>query len=174
MLGEVGVSAAAAAGFRLVFSRLHDRRGSFCNNSRMPTAFRRAWRTAWGLAASLSAGVATPQNFQPYPSPQITAEQFAAYAEQVRQSYGTTAEVIREEKVIVFSDLRTRTFWVFTTKDHPAHPAWITRQMFEDKGQVNVRQIGYFAGPEPEFAKLFRSYQERNAQLMEDVQRRNQ
>jgi len=36
-----------------------------------------------------------------------------------------------------------------------------------------VRQIGYFAGSEPEFAKLFRFYQERNAQLMEDVARRN-
>ena len=140
----------------------------------MPTAFRRAWLTASAATASLLAAVTGSQDFQPYRSPQVTAEQFAAYAEQVRQGYGATAEVIREEKVIVFSDLRTRTFWIFTTKDHPAHPAWITRQMVEENGQVNVRQIGYFAGSEPEFAKLFRSYQERNAQLMEDVQRRNQ
>lgn len=140
----------------------------------MPQVFRRAWCTALGVAGSLLAVVAAPQDFQPYPTPQITAAQFAAYAEQVRQAYGATAQVVLEEKVIVFSDLRTRTFWVFTTKDHPAHPAWITRQMVEEDGQVNVRQIGYFAGSEPEFAKLFRSYQERNTQLMEDVQRRNQ
>ena len=132
------------------------------------------WSTALGVAGVLFAVAAAPQDFQPYPSPQISAEQFARYAEQVRQGYGATAEVIREEKVVVFSDPRTRTFWVFTTKAHPAHPAWITRQMVEENGQVKVRQIGYFAGSEPEFAKLFRSYQERNAQLMEDVQRRNQ
>jgi hypothetical protein len=129
---------------------------------------------ALAIAAAAFAEAAVAQDYQPYPTPQVTPEQFASYAELVRQNHGDTAQVVREEKVIVFSDMRTRTFWVFTTKDHPAHPAWITRQMFEDKGQVNVRQIGYFAGPEAEFAKLFRSYQERNAQLMEDVQRRNQ
>jgi hypothetical protein len=126
------------------------------------------------IAGCLVAAPAIAQDFQPYRTPQVTAAQLAAYAEQVRQAYGATAQVVVEEKVVVFSDMRTRTFWVFTTKDHPAHPAWITRQMVEENGQVNVRQIGYFAGSEPEFAKLFRSYQERNTQLMEDVQRRNQ
>lgn len=134
----------------------------------------RAWCGGLGLAASLLGGAAAAQDFQPYPAPQITVEQWASYAELVRQNYGATADVVKEEDVIVFSDMRTRTFWVFTTKDHPAHPAWITRQMYEEGGQVNVRQIGYFAGSEPAFAKLFRSFQERNAQLMEDVQRRNQ
>ncbi|HKY00693.1 MAG TPA: hypothetical protein VJL86_13340 [Steroidobacteraceae bacterium] len=140
----------------------------------MPQVFRRAWCTALGVAGGLLAAIAAPQDFQPYGAPQVTAAQFSAYAEQVRQAHGATAQVVLEEKVVVFSDLRTRTFWVFTTKGHPAHPAWITRQMVEENGQVNVRQIGYFAGSEPEFAKLFRSYQERNTQLMEDVQRRNQ
>jgi ABC-type Fe3+-hydroxamate transport system substrate-binding protein len=45
--------------------------------------------------------------------------------------------------------------------------------MFEEGGQVHVRQIGFFAGSEEQFAKLFRDYQQRNAQLVEDVQRRN-
>ena len=91
-----------------------------------------------------------------------------------RQAFGFTADVIREDNVIVFSDERTRTFWVFTTKDNPAHPAWITRQMVEEDGEVRVKQIGYYAGSEPAFAKLFRAYQDRNAKLMEDVARRNQ
>jgi hypothetical protein len=125
------------------------------------------------LVAAAPAALAHAQEFQPYPTPQITSEQWARYAEQVRQNYAATAEIVKEEKVIVFSDLRTRTFWVFTTKDHPAHPAWITRRMVEEDGQVNVRQIGFFAGSEPEFAKLFREYQDRNTQLMEDVARRN-
>ncbi len=38
---------------------------------------------------------------------------------------------------------------------------------------MRVRQIGYFAGSEPEFAKLFREYQERNEQLRENVEKRN-
>ena len=129
---------------------------------------------ALGVIACLLAGAVVSQEFQPYAAPQVSADQFARYAEQVRQAHGATAQVVKEENVIVFADQRARTFWVFTTKDHPAHPAWITRQMVEENGQVNVRQIGYFAGSEPEFAKLFRSYQERNAKLMEDVARRNQ
>ena len=168
------MSASAAVVFRSPFRGLRDRRVKRCNNSGMLPVYPRAWRAALCAAGGLFAVAAIPQDFQPYPTPQISAEQFARYAEQVRQAYGATAELIREDKVIVFSDPRTRTFWVFTTKGHPAHPAWITRQMVEENGQVNVRQIGFFAGPEPEFAKLFRSYQERNAQLMEDVQRRNQ
>ena len=129
---------------------------------------------ALGVIGCLLARAVVSQEFQPYVAPQVSADQFARYAEQVRQAHGATAQVVKEEHVIVFADQRTRTFWVFTTRDHPAHPAWITRQMVEENGQVNVRQIGYFAGSEPEFAKLFRSYQERNAKLMEDVARRNQ
>lgn len=125
------------------------------------------------LLLLLLAGPAVAQEFQPYPTPQITREQWARYAEQIRQTYLASAEILEGQNQVAFSDMRTRTFWIFTTKDHPAHPAWITRQMVEENGQVHVRQIGYFAGSEPEFAKLFRFYQERNAQLMEDVARRN-
>ena len=35
--------------------------------------------------------------------------------------------------------------------------------MFEEGGEVQVRQIGYFAGSEPEFAKMFADYQRRDA-----------
>ncbi len=113
------------------------------------------------------------QEFQPYPAPRITGQQWAKYAEQVRRSHEASAELLKGQNLIAFSDHRTRTFYIFTTKDHPAHPAWITRQLFEEGGEVRVRQIGYFAGPEAEFAKLFADYQKRNTQLMEDVQRRN-
>lgn len=116
---------------------------------------------------------ALAQEFQPYPAPQITAQQWAQYAEQVRLAHEASADVLVGQNLIAFSDPRTRTFYIFTTKDHPAHPAWITRQLYEEGGEVRVRQIGYFAGSEPEFAKLFADYQQRNAQLMEDVQRRN-
>jgi hypothetical protein len=126
------------------------------------------------LASSLGAAApALAQEFQPYPQPKVTADQYARYAEEVRQAFGSTAQVVSEENVIVFSDMRTRTFYVFTTRDHAAHPAWITRQMVEEGGQVRVRQIGYFAGSEEAFAKLFRDYEQRNNKLMDDVARRN-
>jgi hypothetical protein len=126
------------------------------------------------VLALLLAAPASAQEFQPYPQPKITTEQFARYAEEVLQALGYSTEVLKDQKLVAFSDQRTRTFYVFTTKDHPAHPAWITRQMVEEDGQVRVKQIGYFAGDEEAFAKLFREYQDRNAQLMEDVARRNQ
>jgi hypothetical protein len=126
------------------------------------------------LLASLAAAPAGAQEFQPYPQPKITAEQYARYADQVLQAFGYSTEILKDQKLIAFSDERSRTFYVFTTKDHPAHPAWITRQMVEEDGQVRVKQIGYFAGNEEAFSRLFREFQGRNKQLMEDVARRNQ
>jgi hypothetical protein len=128
---------------------------------------------AAALALGLAATPALAQEYQPYPTPKITVDQWARYAEEVRQNHQSTADIIKDENVIVFSDPDTRTFWIFTTKDHPAHPAWVTRQLVEEGGLVRVRQIGYFAGDEKAFAKLFREYQERSEQLAEDVQRRN-
>ncbi|MEX2151309.1 MAG: hypothetical protein WD793_13945 [Steroidobacteraceae bacterium] len=122
----------------------------------------------------LMAGSAAAQKYQPYPSPRITPEQWATYGETVRQYHGDSLEIFKEKQLVAFSDQRTRTFWVFTLKDHPAHPAWITRQAYEEVGSVRVRQIGYFAGSEQEFAKLFNQYQKRNEELKEDVERRNQ
>jgi hypothetical protein len=126
------------------------------------------------LSSALSAISAFAQEYQPYPSPRITPEQWAKYGESVRQYHGASLELFKEKQLVAFSDQRSRTFWVFTLKDHPAHPAWITRQMYEEGGLVRVRQIGYFAGSEEEFAKLFSEYQKRNEELKEDVERRNQ
>ncbi len=131
------------------------------------------------LACSLAllgsfAGTALAQAYQPYPAPKITAEQFAAYAKEVREFHGASAEIYKDKQIVVFADPGTRTFWVFTLKEHPAHPAWITRQMVDEEGQVHVRQIGFFAGSEPEFARLFREYQQRNEQLRQGVEKRNQ
>jgi hypothetical protein len=57
--------------------------------------------------------------------------------------------------------------WAFTTPGHPAHPAWVTRQPVEDQRGVQIRQIGYFAGNEPEFAKMFKAYLALNDQMRE-------
>ncbi len=122
----------------------------------------------------LIATTALAQEYQPYPAPQITPEQWAKYGAEVRLYHGDSLEVFKDKQLIAFTDRRTRTFWVFTMKDHPAHPALITRQMYEEEGVVRIRQIGYFAGSEEEFAKLFVEYQKRNEELKDEVQRRNQ
>jgi len=122
----------------------------------------------------LMPGPALAQEYEPYLTPRITPEQWSKYGEEVRQKRGATAEIFKDKKLVAFSDQSTRTFWIFTLKGHPAHPAWITRQLFEEGGQVRVRQIGYFAGSEEEFAKLFQEYEQRIELLKESVERRNQ
>jgi hypothetical protein len=128
------------------------------------------------LVAAVVWLLATPviaQEYQPYPTPRITQEQWARYGAEVRQNHGASLEVFEDKQLIAFSDERTLTFWIFTLKKHPAHPALITRQVYEEVGQIRVRQIGYFAGSEDEFAKLFREYQMRNEELKQAVERRN-
>lgn len=126
------------------------------------------------LLLTLAWSGAHAQEFQPYPAPRVTVEQWAAYLKIVEANFGTNIEVYKQKKVVVFMDAATRTHYIFTTKGHAAHPAWITRQIVEEGGQVRVRQIGYFAGEEEPFAKLFTEYQQMNDELRESVQRRNQ
>jgi hypothetical protein len=126
------------------------------------------------LAAIAFAAPALAQEFQPYPQPKITVDQWKAYLEKVRELHEASAEIFKDKAIVVFSNPETRTFYIFTTKDHPAHPAWITRQVVEEGGLVHVRQIGYFAGKQEPFDKLFREYQMRNDDLVKEVEKRNQ
>jgi len=117
---------------------------------------------------------ARAQEFQPYPSPKITVDQWQKYLLEVRSRHEASAEIYRDKNVVVFSDQTTRTFYIFTTKDNPAHPAWITRQIVEQGGEVNVRQIGYFAGAQAPFDRMFSEYLQLNEQLKHEVEQRNQ
>lgn len=129
------------------------------------------------LVAGLAAALAIPaqaQEFQPYPSPRVTTEQWQTYLAAVHLALERTMQIYDDEHIVVFSNAETRTFYIFTSKEHAAHPAWITRQLVDEGGQVNVRQIGYFAGEEEPFAQFFQFYLEKNRKLREDVERRNQ
>ena len=117
---------------------------------------------------------ARAQEFQPYPSPKITVDQWQKYLLEVRSRHEASAEIYKDKNVVVFSDPTTRTFYIFTTKDNPAHPAWITRQIVEEGGKVNVRQIGYFAGAQEPFDRMFSEYLQLNEQLKHEVEERNQ
>lgn len=126
------------------------------------------------LVAIWPDAAAVAQEFQPYPSPKVTVEQWQEYLLEVRSRHEASAEIYKDKNVVVFSDPTTRTFYIFTTKDHPAHPAWITRQIVEEGGKVNVRQIGYFAGAQQPFDRMFSEYLQLNEQLKHEVEQRNQ
>jgi hypothetical protein len=126
------------------------------------------------LVALWPDAAARAQEFQPYPSPKVTVDQWQKYLIEVRSRHEASAEIYKDKNVVVFSDPTTRTFYVFTTKDNPAHPAWITRQIVEQGGKVNVRQIGYFAGAQEPFDRLFSEYLQLNEQLKHEVEQRNQ
>lgn len=131
-------------------------------------------RAALLVVAALAAAPASAQEWQPYPQPKITVEQWKEYLATVREYLEASAEIYKDKGVVVFSNPDTRTFYIFTTKDNPAHPAWITRQLVEEKGQVNVRQIGFYAGNADKFDKMFREYLQRNEELKKEVEKRNQ
>jgi hypothetical protein len=135
---------------------------------------RRALAVSSLLACLAPAAAPRAQEFQPYPTPRITVEQWTSYLATVRSNLEQSAEILADKHVVLFFDPSTRTHYIFTTKDHPAHPAWITRRIVEEDGQVHVRQVGYFAGREEPFAQLFREYQRMNEELRENVERRNQ
>ena len=136
--------------------------------------FRSALVAALLLVALWPDAAARAQEFQPYPSPKVTVDQWQKYLIEVRSRHEASAEIYKDKNVVVFSDPTTRTFYVFTTKDNPAHPAWITRQIVEQGGKVNVRQIGYFAGAQEPFDRLFSEYLQLNEQLKHEVEQRNQ
>jgi hypothetical protein len=126
------------------------------------------------LVALWPDAAARAQEFQPYPSPKITVDQWQKYLLEVRSRHEASAEIYKDKNVVVFSDPTTRTFYIFTTKDNPAHPAWITRRIVEEGGKVNVRQIGYFAGAQEPFDRMFSEYLQLNEQLKHEVEERNQ
>lgn len=126
------------------------------------------------LVALWPDAAARAQEFQAYPSPKVTVDQWQKYLIEVRSRHEASLEIYKDKNVVVFSDPTTRTFYIFTTKDNPAHPAWITRQIVEQGGKVNVRQIGYFAGAQEPFDRLFSEYLQLNEQLKHEVEQRNQ
>lgn len=113
-----------------------------------------------GLLAIFLSCASSAQDYMPYPTADISIEQWQQYFVLVKSAYGDSAREFPKEHLVVFRDKKNRIFYSFTTLGHPAHSAWITRQVEEKNGHVSTNQIGYFAGNEAEFAKLFSSYQE--------------
>jgi hypothetical protein len=118
------------------------------------------------------AASAAAQEYKPYPRPRITPEQWRQYFGEVVSKHAASRRELATERLVIFENTTEYTTYVFTLPGHAAHPAWVTRQLVEDDKGVNVRQIGYFAGEEEPFSRLFREYQQRSAKIREDLKRK--
>jgi hypothetical protein len=125
------------------------------------------------LAACLCAvalGVGA-QEFKPHPRADITPAQWRDYFDEVKSRHLATERRFPSEHLVVYRDEKSGMNWAFTTPGHPAHPAWVTRQPVRAAEGVSIQQIGYFAGNEPEFAKLFKAYLAMNDRIREDFKK---
>ena len=109
------------------------------------------------------------QEFKPYPKADITASEWAVYFDDVRRRHQATAQDINDQNLLIYTDNATHTVFSFTKPGHPAHPAWIARRPVNKGNSIHIAQIGYFAGAEPPFAKLFSEYLALNQKLMEGI-----
>ena len=111
------------------------------------------------LAVLLSCAlIAIAQEYKPFPKARITREQWQSYFDQVKSKHQASERQLAEHHLVVFEDPKEMISWAFTTPGHPAHPAWVTRQPAQDSRGVYIKQIGFFAGDEGEFAKLYKGY----------------
>ncbi len=94
--------------------------------------------------------------YMPYPLAKISVREWEEYRHLVEDSCGPSLRAFPKENLEVLECPVNSLYLAFTTDGHPAHPAWITRQVREGV----VDQIGYFAGQEEPFAELFQSYRD--------------
>ena len=121
----------------------------------------------WAAIAivSLTQAPCIAQEFKPHPQAGITLAQWQAYFDEVKGKHAAAMQDVEAAKLLVFEDGATKTIYSFTKPGHPAHPAWVTRKVEQRGDSIVVNQTGYFAGDEPSFAQLFRSYSELNAKI---------
>jgi hypothetical protein len=135
---------------------------------RMPGHYRyrlRSYRGFLMAIAVLGASAASAQEFKPYPDAKVTAAQWQAYLDLVREKVGKSERSFPSQHLKTYSNEATRTVYAFTGPGHPAHPAWITRRVVEDTSGVSMEQTGFFAGDEPAFAKMFAEYRQMNERM---------
>jgi hypothetical protein len=96
--------------------------------------------------------------FKPHPTANISEPQWVAYFALVKTAHGKSMQRFPDIHLVVFED-GAGAYYAFTQPGHPAHPAWITRKLLGEAGNLSMNQIGYFAGDEAAFAKLYQQYQ---------------
>jgi hypothetical protein len=128
-------------------------------------------RTLALLALLLTLNPVLAQEYKPFPEARITRAEWDQYFSDVSAKHASRRRDFVDQRLITF-DAPGPTSYAFTSEGHPAHPAWVTRKFVRQAdGAWTVEQIGYFAGAEAPFARLYRSYQELNAQMKAAIER---
>jgi len=114
---------------------------------------------------ALLLGEVAAQEYKPFPQARITPQQWQQYFTEVSSKHAGSRREFPAEHLVIFEDRATYTAYAFTQPGHAAHPAWVTRHVVDGNVGANVRQIGYFAGEEEPFTKLFNAYLQLNAEM---------
>lgn len=115
--------------------------------------------------------VANAADYMPYPEAKITSEQWESYHQVVKKDFANSERIYPDHNLATYSDDKTRISFAFTMKGHLAHPSWVTRQVVESNGTIDMQQIGYFAGDEKAFAVLFQQYAKLTEQTRKQFQK---
>jgi hypothetical protein len=114
------------------------------------------------LCLPFSAGA---QQFRPYAEAKISEAQWQSYYSEVSTNFAKTLRDLASENLQLFFNEATYVTYTFTKPGHPAHPAWITRLVVAAGDKVTVSQLGFYAGSEVEYQKLFDSFNVLNERL---------
>ena len=97
--------------------------------------------------------------FSPYPDARITLAQWQDYRLRIDRKYQEFRVAYPEAGIENFN-VPMMGIIAFTLPSHPAHPAIVTQQIEKAGTALGSRDIGYFAGDEREFQKLWLEYEE--------------
>jgi hypothetical protein len=113
----------------------------------------------------LAPACAWGQQFRPFKEPKITQVQWHDYYQEVSSKFSKTMRDLGSENLQLFFNDETFVTYTFTKPGHPAHPAWITRLVVAAADKVTISQLGFYAGSESEYEKLFDSFNALNERL---------
>ena len=123
---------------------------------------------ATGALASL---LVQAQEYAPYEDAAITLHQWETYHNAVKACCEATRREYKDRGLVTYAKDEGRLGYTFTLENHPAHPAWITREVIPG-ADIQMQLIGYYAGSEEEFAKLYESYDKLTDQMVKMIRAR--
>jgi hypothetical protein len=112
------------------------------------------------LVASLALFFALPttsyaQLFRPFSDSKINQEQWDVYFSEVSKKHSVGARDLESERLQMFFNAQTQVVYTFTKPGHPAHPAWISRLIVSVDKKLALSLVGFYAGSDTEYQKLF-------------------
>ncbi len=96
---------------------------------------------------------------RPYSSHEITIANWNTYYEEIASQFVNTRKIDNTAHTQTFTkDSGTQLIVItFTSKEHKAHPAWVTEVMTVSNNQLHTRVIGYYAGDMQAFKSFYKS-----------------